>query len=124
MVGWAIAALALLLGWRIYGGSGVVMVLSVLVFWLLLQYSQAMRVMRAAGRSPVGHVDSAVMLNAKLRRGMTMLRLLALTRSLGRRTDAEEECYEWSDPGGSVVSVRVENGRCVSWQLHRPAETA
>ena len=45
--------------------------------------------MRNAGSAPVGHVDSAVMLNAKLREGLQMLQVLALTKSLGRRVDSD-----------------------------------
>ena len=98
------------------------MAVSVIVFWLLLQYSQALRVMRRAGESPVGHVDSAVMLHAKLKRGMNLLRLVALTRSLGRKVGEAPERYEWADAGGSTLAVVLEQGRLVSWELRRPAE--
>ena len=98
------------------------MAVSVIVFWLLLQYSQALRVMRRAGESPVGHVDSAVMLHAKLKRGMNMLRLVALTRSLGRKVGDAPERYEWADAGGSILAVVLDKGRIASWELRRPAE--
>lgn len=122
IVGWFLVALALVVGWRAYGGPGIAMALALVVFWLLLQYTQAMRVMRQAGRSPIGHVDSAVMLNAKLKRGMTMLRLVALTRSLGQKTGDDPERFEWTDPGGSVVHVSLERGRLATWELRRPPE--
>jgi hypothetical protein len=122
IAGWLLVALALWAGWRGFGGPGIAMAFSVVVFWLLLQYSQAMRVMRLASRSPIGHIDSAVMLNAKLRRGMTMLKLVALTRSLGRKIGDDPERFEWADPGGSVVQVSLERGRLVAWELRRPPE--
>ncbi len=121
-IGWLLAAIALFLGWRTYGAVGIAMALSVVVFWLLLQYSQALRVMRRAGESPIGHIDSAVMLNAKLKRGMPLLRLVALSRSLGRKVGDAPERYEWADPGGSVVAVVLDRGRVASWELRRSAE--
>ena len=122
VVGWSLCAAALFLGWRAYGGAGIAMAVSVIVFWLLLQYSQAMRVMQRAGDSPVGYVDSAVMLHSKLKRGMTMLQLVRLTRSLGRKVGDAPERFEWADSGGSVVSVRLQDGRLEAWELRRPPE--
>jgi hypothetical protein len=62
------------------------------------------------------------MLNAKLREGLQMLQVLALTKSLGRRVDSDREIYEWADEGGSKVVVTFTNGRCQRWQLERPAD--
>ena len=56
-------------GWFSYGWPGVALAATVVVFWLLLQFSRAMRVMRNAAERPVGHVDDAVTFNARLRRG-------------------------------------------------------
>ncbi len=127
IIGWALAAIAVFLGWHSYGAAGIAMAVSAIVFWLLLQYSQTIRAMRRAADSPIGSVPSAVMLNARLRRGLTMLQLIVLTRSLGRKLDAADgatgasEQYEWSDSGGSAVLVRLERGRLASWELQRPA---
>ena len=126
ILGWSLAAIAVFLGWHSYGTAGIAMAVSAIVFWLLLQYSQAIRAMRRAADAPIGSVPSAVMLNARLRQGQTMLQLIALTRSLGRKlaspqdaaVDAEQ--YEWSDTGGSAVRVRLERGRLASWELQRP----
>jgi hypothetical protein len=95
------------------------------VFWLLLQFSRALRVMRLAGQSPVGRVDSAVMLAARLKPGQTMLQIIALTRSLGRRESAdgeEPERWAWTDDGGSAVTLSLRRGKLQSWELTRPAE--
>jgi len=79
VVGWSLAIAAVVAGYWSYGWPGLVLALTAIVFWLLLQFSRAMRVMRKAGNAPLGQVGSAVMLNAKLRPGMTMLEILPLT---------------------------------------------
>ncbi len=122
ILGWALAALLLVAGWQGYGIKGIALGVTLIVFWLILQFNRSLRVMRNAGSAPVGHVDSAVMLNAKLRDGMQMLQVLALTKSLGRRVDSDREIYEWADEGGSKVVVTFTNGRCQRWQLERPAD--
>ncbi len=121
-LGWALAAAALLIGWQGYGWQGVVLAFSVIVFWLLLQFSRSVRVMRGASESPVGRVDSAVMLNAKLREHLPMLEVLKMTRSLGQRVSDEPEVWRWADDGGSSVEVTFVNGRCSRWALQRPPE--
>ena len=122
--GWALAAAALFIGWRSYGWPGVALAFSVIVFWLLLQFSRGVRVMRGASEAPVGHVDSAVMLNAKLRERLPMLEILKVTRSLGQRVSDEPEVWRWADDGGSSVEVTFVNGRCSRWALQRPPEAA
>jgi hypothetical protein len=122
ILGWALAALLLFSAWQGYGIKGIALGVTLIVFWLVLQFNRSLRVMRNAGTSPVGHVGSAVMLNAKLRAGMQMLQVLTLTKSLGRRVDPAGEVYEWADDGGAKVVVTFANGRCRQWTLERPAE--
>ena len=122
IVGWVLAALMLFSAWQSYGIQGVALGVTLVAFWLILQFNRSMRVMRNAGSAPVGHVGSAVMLNAKLKPGMQMLQVLTLTKSLGRRVDPASEVYEWADEGGSKVVVTFANGRCQRWTLERPAE--
>ena len=122
ILGWALAVLLLVAAWQGYGIKGIALGVTLIVFWLILQFNRSLRVMRNAGSAPVGHVDSAVMLNAKLREGLQMLQVLALTKSLGRRVDSDREIYEWADEGGSKVVVTFTNGRCQRWQLERPAD--
>jgi len=52
-VGWGLAVAALAVGYASYGWPGVVLALGVVVFWLLLQFSRALRALRLAsgGRS-------------------------------------------------------------------------
>lgn len=122
LLGWALAAALLALGWQAYGWRGLVAAGTATIFWLLLQFNRAVRVMKNAGQAPIGRVDSAVMLNAKLRPGMTMLQVVTLTRSLGRRLDEAGDRWRWEDDGASHVSLSFARGRLVSFVLDRPAE--
>jgi hypothetical protein len=121
-IGWALAAAALFAGWRSYGWPGLALAFSVIVFWLLLQFNRSVRVMRLASESPVGRVDSAVMLNSKLRARMPMLDIVKMTRSLGRRISEQPDVWQWVDEGGSSVSITFVNGRCTQWSLQRPSD--
>jgi hypothetical protein len=122
-VGWALAAAALLAGWFSYGWRGIVLALSVIVFWLLLQFSRTLRVLRGAAQRPVGTVDNAVMLHARLDTRMRLIDVLRLTGSLGRRLGETPERWAWVDGAGDEVEIEFVAGRCASWQLKR-AESA
>jgi len=122
ILGWGLAVVGVAAGWWSYGWQGVVMAVSVIVFWLLLQFSRAMRVMKNAGDSPKGRVDSAVMLNAKLRNGMTLMQVIALTKSLGHRVSDTPETWAWADDGDSRVTLVFEGAKLQSWQLARPEQ--
>lgn len=121
---WSLVAAALIAGWLGYGWRGIVLALTVIVFWLLLQFSRTLRVMRKAAGAPVGHVESAVMLHSKLRQGMTLAQILALTGSLGERMPATDDGavdeWRWADAGGATVNVRMRDGRLLGWKLDRP----
>lgn len=121
-IGWALAIAALAAGWFGYGARGVALAVTVIAFWLLLQFNRLMRVMRNAAESPLGHTDSAVMLQARLHTGMTMAKVVALTKSLGRCDDRAAEVYTWTDDGGAAVTITFANGRAARWVLTRPAE--
>jgi hypothetical protein len=118
--GWLMAAVLAVASYQAYGWQGLAVALSVIVFWLLLQFNRAMRVMRTAGQSPVGEVPSAVMFNARLEKGMTMLQIVSRTKSLGRKVEGSEDDWVWHDAGGNSVTLHFERGRLASWQLHRP----
>ena len=119
-VGWALAALAIGVGFAAWGWRGALLGISVTVFWLLLQFSRALGAMRRAAQAPVGHVDSAVMLHARLRVGMRLMEILPLTRSLGRRVAEQPETFVWRDAAGAAVRIEFVGGRCRSWALERP----
>ena len=119
-LGWALAVLALVAGWHGWRWQGVVLALTVIAFWLILQFNRALRVMRAAAAAPIGHVASAVMLSAKLARGMALWQIVALTRSLGRPQGGSKDSFAWVDPGGAEVVLTLKRGRLTAWQLRRP----
>lgn len=118
-LGWGLAALALAAGWAGWGWPGVVLALSVIVFWVLLQLSRALRVLRQASARPVGHIANAVMLHARLRAGMRLPQVLRITRSLGRKLADEPETFAWADGAGDAVEVELRDGRVAAWRLRR-----
>ncbi len=121
-LGWALAVLAVALGYVQYGWQGAVVAVSAVVFWLLMQFTRALRAMRTAGGAPVGRVASAVMLNAKLKTGMRLMDLITLTHSLGEKLSDAPETYRWTDGSGVSVKVELAKGRCVRWTLARPVD--
>ncbi len=123
VVGWSLAAVGGAIGYLRFGAQGLALCVSAIVFWLLLQFSMSLRALRAAGRTPVGLVPNAVMLHARLRRGMRLAQVIQLTRSLGRRIGERPECWAWND-GSDAVELRFEQGRLASWTLERGAGAA
>ncbi len=122
MLGWGLAVLAVAVGYWSYGWKGVVLAVTVIVFWLLLQFSRALRVMRNAGQRPIGEIDSAVMLQSRLKRGMTLMDVIQLTHSLGQRTGESPETWTWTDAGGVRIVLTLEDARLARWELVRPPE--
>ncbi len=111
--------------WRSMGWSGVALAAGGLLMWLLLHFTRLMTVIRRASNRPVGWVASAVMLNAKLKPGVTLLHVMAMTKSLGERLSeegAQPEIYRWTDNGGSSVTATFAQGRLAGWEMHRPAD--
>ena len=124
LLGWALAVLLFVLAWQGYGWRGLVAAATATVFWLLLQFNRTVRVMKNAASAPVGHIDSAVMFNAKLRPGMTMLQVVTQTRSLGQQLDDSGDRWAWHDASGSRVLLQFARGKLVRYDLERPAEPA
>jgi len=109
--------------WKSYGWAGVALVSGAIVMFLLMHFNRTMQVMRRAANRPIGYVDSAVMLNAKLKPGATLLHVLALTRALGELRspkDQQPELYRWTDGGGSWVDAEFQDGKLRQWSLTRP----
>jgi hypothetical protein len=112
------------LGYRSYGWSGAAGALGLLVMWMLIDFTRMMNVMRMAGKQPVGFVASAVMFNARLRKGTPLVKVIAQTRSLGiAQTPAgvEPEIFRWTDASDSYVECTFVAGRLRSWILTRPS---
>jgi hypothetical protein len=124
IIGWVLAALALVTAGQTYGVKGLALGATLIVFWLVLQFNRSVRVMKNASSSPIGQVPNAVMFNARLKAGLTMLDLVAITRSLGRKLADEPERWAWTDESGSTVTITLAKGRVTSWRLDRPDEEA
>ncbi|MDH5340024.1 MAG: hypothetical protein OEW22_09640, partial [Rubrivivax sp.] len=107
LAGWGLAIAGLMVGAWQHGWRGVAVAFSAIVLWLLLQFSLAARALRAAGQRPVGRVDSAVMLQSQLRRGMPLRQVLLLARSLGRRVGDDPERWHWADAGGAELTIEL-----------------
>jgi hypothetical protein len=115
------------MAYRSYGWAGVALVLGGLVMWGLLHFTRMTQVLTRASKRPVGFVDSAVMLNAKLKPGVQLLHVLALTRALGALRspkDTQPELFRWTDGTDSYVDCEFLNGKLVKWELVRPVQPA
>jgi hypothetical protein len=111
--------------YRAYGWAGVALATGALVMWLLLHFNRVIQVLKRAADQPVGYVGSAVMLNAKLRPGATLLHVVAMTKALGSLQspkDSQPELYRWTDGTQSHVTCEFYNGRLKKWDLVRPEQ--
>ena len=120
-------AAAVVMAYRLYGWAGVAVVATVVVMWVLLHFTRMMQVLKRAANRPIGYVDSAVMLNAKLRPGHTLLHVVAMTKSLGAQQsekDTQPEVFRWTDGTQSHVTCTFVGGKLAQHALFRPAEGA
>ena len=118
-------SVALVVGWQSYGWAGVALVAGGAVMWLLLHLTRLMTVLQRAADRPQGYVCSAVMINARLREGDTLMHVIALTRSLGELqtpADTQPEVYRWTDGTQSHVTCEFQGGRLPRWALERPEQ--
>ena len=112
--------------YRSYGWGGVAVGTGALVMWLLLHFTRMMQVLQRATKRPIGYVDSAVMLNAKLRPGVSLLHVVAMTKALGELQspqDTQAELYRWTDGTLSHVECEFHNGKLKKWELLRPLQS-
>jgi len=110
----------------ILGGQGLAFFATLAVMWLLLHFTRLIQVLKRAAKNPIGSVGSAVKLNAKLRNKLSLLHVIAMTRSLGElqpAVDSKQEVYTWQDASQSVVRCVFVNGQLQSWSLTRPNES-
>jgi hypothetical protein len=109
--------------WRQFGWAGIAMAAGGVVMWILLHFTRLMTILKKASDRPIGHVGSAVMLNAKLKKGMTLMHVIAMTKSLGQLQTAQgeqPEVFHWTDAGQSTVACTFVAGKLTEWQLSRP----
>lgn len=117
----ALLALACLFaGGAVYGWKGVVFALSAILLLLLLQFTKLMRVMGSASRAPVGRLGNALVVEVRLKAGMPLVDVLALTGSLGEAVEGRPQAYAWVDQGGDRLTLQFSPAsRLLSWTLQR-----
>ncbi len=111
--------------WHQFQWQGVAIATGAVVMWVLLHFTRMVTVLSRAANRPVGHVASAVMLNVKLQKGVNLMHVIALTKSLGERlsdANTQPEIYKWTDAGDSYVVCTFKGGKLISWEMTRPAE--
>jgi hypothetical protein len=111
--------------WHQFQWQGVAIATGAVVMWVLLHFTRMVTVLSRAANRPVGHVASAVMLNVKLQKGVNLMHVIALTKSLGERlsdANTQPEIYKWTDAGDSYVICTFKGGKLISWEMTRPAE--
>jgi len=109
--------------WQSWGWLGVALVVTGGVMWMLLHFTRLVQTMKRASQRPIGFVDSAVMLHAKLKKDMNLMHVIAMTRALGQsesEKDAQPEIFSWRDGSQSVVRTVFVAGKLQSWTLDRP----
>jgi hypothetical protein len=113
--------------WHQYKWPGVAVSTGAVVMWILLHFTRMVTVLSRAANRPVGHVASAVMFNAKLKKGVNLMHVIAMTKSLGERLSEENvqpEVFKWADSGDSSVVCTFKDGKLQSWDMTRPQQTA
>ena len=111
--------------WRQFGWAGIGLAAGGVLMWVLLHFTRLMHSLKKAADRPVGYVGSAVMLNAKLKKGMNLMHVIAMTRSLGALQtpkDEQPEIFHWTDGGQSRVACTFVGGKLQAWTLTRPAQ--
>jgi hypothetical protein len=118
-----VGAAMVVIAWQAYGWPGAALAGGALVMYLLLHFNRMMHVLRKAANRPKGYVGSAVMLNAKLKPGVNLLHVMAMTGSIGELVSAEgeqPEVFRWTDGSESQVTCEFKNGKLEKWTLYRP----
>ena len=118
-----VGVILVVVAYRGYGWLGVGLVVTGIVTWMLLHFTRMMKVLQRASNRPVGYVDSAVMLNAKLKPNVNLMHVMAMTKALGEQLsekDANPEIYRWTDGSASSVTCTFDKGKLVKWELLRP----
>jgi hypothetical protein len=111
--------------WQAFQWAGIALATGGVVMWILLHFTRMVTILKKAANRPIGHVASAVMLNAKLQKGATLMHVIAMTRSLGTlltEKDAQPEVYTWTDSSQSVVTCTFVGGKLTEWALVRPED--
>jgi hypothetical protein len=114
-----LAASALLAGWWAFRWGGLVLAITVIAFWSILQFNRASRQLRNVADRPKGMVDSVVTLQSKLAHGMHMSDVLAISNSLGQRLNERGNDWLWRDSYGNQIVVTLRRGSVERWSATR-----
>jgi len=109
--------------WQAFQWAGIALAAGGVVMWILLHFTRMVTILKKAANRPIGYVASAVMLNAKLKKGATLMHVIAMTRSLGElqsEKDTQPEIFRWTDAGQSHVTCTFVGGKLTEWTLVRP----
>jgi hypothetical protein len=120
-----LGVIVVVVAYRSAGWAGVAFAATGIVMWMLLHFTRMMKVLQRASHRPVGYCDSAVMLNAKLRPGVNLLHVMAMTKALGEQLSPRQdqpEIYRWTDGSASHVTCEFARGKLVKWTLFRPEQ--
>ena len=119
-------ALGLMFGaWRSYGGQGLLLATLMISFWVLLHFTQLMRVLRMAASRPMGQVADLAPVLRRLRVGQSLSDVVRLTRSLGLRVNDDNDTTHvlaWSDETGHQLLATFIEGRLSAFE-HQPPQT-
>ena len=110
--------------WQAFQWAGIALAVGGVVMWILLHFTRMVTILKKAANRPIGHVSSAVMLNAKLHKGATLMHVIAMTKALGAlqsEKDTQPEIYRWTDASESHVTATFVGGKLSDWTLERPA---
>lgn len=113
---------ALLIGWFLFGWQGAVLSITLIAFWMILQFNQATRTLHDVAQQPKGKIDSIVRVQSKLAHGMTMPEVLRITGSLGVPTERRDE-WLWQDAAGHEIAVTLRRNVVVRWAVARADES-
>ena len=110
--------------WQAFQWAGIALAVGGVVMWILLHFTRMVTILKKAANRPIGHVSSAVMLNAKLHKGATLMHVIAMTKALGAlqsEKDTQPEIYRWTDASESHVTATFVGGKLSDWTLESPA---
>ncbi len=113
--------------WQAFGWAGIALAAGGIVMWVLLHFTRMVTILKKAADRPIGHVASAVMLHAKLKKGVSLMHVIAMTRSLGlllTEKDTQPEVFTWTDTSQSVVTCTFVGGKLTEWSLQRPEQVS
>jgi hypothetical protein len=110
--------------WTAWGWAGIAFALGGLMLYILLSFTRTLGVLKRAANAPKGWCPSAVMLNAALAPGMSLLDIVGRTGAWGQEIQPldgqHREVWRWTDNGGAWVECSLRDGKLESHRFDRP----